>query len=133
MRHPVLTPAILLLALAACREDETVAGYGAAGVIWRLETIDGAAFAASATLTFPAEGEISGEAPCNRFFGRMETPYPWFEAKNLAVTRRACPDLPAESAFFAALGAMTLAEVSGDTLILSTPEGREMVFTRSQP
>jgi heat shock protein HslJ len=63
----------------------------------------------------------------------MAAPYPWFEAGDIAVTRRACPDLAAETAFFDALADMTLAEVAGDALILSTPDGREMVFTRTQP
>jgi heat shock protein HslJ len=43
-------------------------------------------------------------------------------------TKMACPDLKAEYKFFKALEAMTLAEVLNDVLILSTSEGREMVF-----
>ncbi|WP_422075358.1 META domain-containing protein [Tranquillimonas rosea] len=45
-----------------------------------------------------------------------------------AATRRACPALEAERRYFAALREMTLAEVAEGTLILSTPEGRKMVF-----
>ena len=44
------------------------------------------------------------------------------------MTRRACPELPEETAFFKALEQMTLAEVVGETLILSNTEGGEMVF-----
>jgi heat shock protein HslJ len=40
----------------------------------------------------------------------------------------ACPDLAAETTFFATLENMTLSEASGDTLILSNPDGRQMVF-----
>ena len=40
----------------------------------------------------------------------------------------ACDSLSAETVFFTALGDMTLAEVVGDTLILSNDKGREMVF-----
>lgn len=124
---------VLAVPLAACLGDETVARYGGGEHVWRLVEIDGAAYGASATLAFDGGGQISGEAPCNRYSGRMAAPYPWFEVGAIAVTRRACPDLAAEAAFFAALATMSLAEVSGGTLILSTPEGREMVFTRAQP
>lgn len=44
------------------------------------------------------------------------------------TTKRACSDLDLESRFLAALREMTLSEVSGDILVLSTPAGREMVF-----
>jgi heat shock protein HslJ len=44
----------------------------------------------------------------------------------------ACPDLAAESQYLTALGEMTLAEVSGPTLILSNDAGRSMVFTAQE-
>lgn len=114
--------------LATCDKDETLAGYGAGETSWQLESLDGAPFAATATLQFPAEGQITGRAPCNGFSGRQTKPYPWFGTGPLRSTRRACPDLAAEQAFFAALEAMSLAEVQGDTLILSNEAGREMIF-----
>jgi heat shock protein HslJ len=40
----------------------------------------------------------------------------------------ACPEMVAETAFFEALDDMTLSEASGDTLILSNSDGRQMVF-----
>lgn len=130
MRRIFILP---LLIATACQGNETVAAYGAGNGIWQLTEIDGVAFPSRATLRFPEPGRIAGEAPCNTYMGRMDAPYPWFEAKDLAVTRRACPDLSAESAFFDGLAAMTLSEISGDTLILSTPGGREMIFTKAQP
>lgn len=118
----------VLAGLWGCAGDETVAGHGAAGRIWQLAELDGSPFAARATLSFPQEGRIAGEGPCNRFFATQSAPYPWFAVKDIAATRRACPELAAEAAFFAALRAMTLAEVAGDTLILRDDTGREMVF-----
>ena len=103
-------------------------GYGAADQIWVLDSIDGVAFDARAELIFPEEGKISGRGPCNQFFGEQRAPYPWFDVGPLGATRMACPDLPAETMFFQALEAMTLSEVAGDILILSTDDGREMVF-----
>lgn len=122
----LLTAAALLP--AACDRDETLTGYGAADRLWTLQSLDGAPFPARATLTFPEPGRLAGQAPCNSFSGPQAAPYPWFDTGPLVTTRRACPDLAQETAFLSALEAMTLAEVQGDVLILSTEEGRELVF-----
>ena len=119
---------VSLLALANCRGDETVAAYGGSDVTWRLVELDGEAFKPRATLRLEAKGEITGEAPCNRYFGTQTAPYPWFAAEKIGATRRACPELDAETAFLAALSEMTLSEVLAGTLILSNDAGREMVF-----
>lgn len=118
---------IALAALAACK-DETLTGYGAAGQTWVLHSIDGAPFTQRATIAFPEEGRITGDAPCNSYFARQTLPYPWFKAEGIGATKRACPALAAEQAYFDALARMTLAEVAGATLILSTEAGDEMVF-----
>ncbi|WP_298844319.1 META domain-containing protein [uncultured Roseobacter sp.] len=128
LRTGILTCCCVLLATAACRKDETVAAYGGSDRIWQLTEIDGDAFAAEATLTFPETGKIAGTAPCNSYSAAMTVPYPWFGAGPIAATRRACPALEAETIFFKTLGEMTLSEVLGDTLVLSTPEGRSMIF-----
>ncbi len=117
-----------LAALPACRADETVGGYGGAEQIWILEEINGEAFEADANLHFPEPGKIAGQAPCNRYFGAMTAPYPWFEAKNIASTRMACPALDAEVKFLKSLAEMSLSEVSGGTLLLSNDAGSTMVF-----
>ena len=116
-----------LIALFSCG-DETLSGYGASETRWVLKEIDGETFEAKAILEFPEEGALRGEAPCNTFQGEQTVPYPWFKIEKMAVTRMACPDLQAETAFFEALQAMTLAEVGTDTLFLSNDDGRKMVF-----
>lgn len=118
----------LVVSLLSCSGDETLSGHGAADKTWQLTEIDGTAFDATATITFPEEGKIVGEATCNRYFAAQLQPYPWFEAAEIGTTRRACPELSQETTFLDALGAMSLAEVTESTLILSTPEGREMIF-----
>lgn len=120
-------PALLLI--SACTGDETLSAYGAADKLWRLQSIDGTAYTAAASLRFPEPGTIEGQAPCNSFTGKQTAPYPWFSVEALAVTRAACPGLKAEAAFLQALQEMTLAEVSGDVLILTSGQGREMLFT----
>lgn len=125
MRYVLFLATFLLV---FCGRDETAAAYGGADQTWILQEIDGQPFPASATLTFPETGQIAGEAPCNFYSGPMAAPYPWFEVGNLAVTRRACPDLAQETAFFEALSAMTEVEISGDVMILRSADGREMLF-----
>lgn len=118
---------LLFLFLAAC-SDETITGFSDPATTWRLKEINGAAFAARATLTFPEKGKIAGQAPCNRFAGPVDAIYPWFKTGALAVTRMACPNLADETDFLAALDAVTLAEISGPVLVLSNENGLEMVF-----
>lgn len=121
-----------VLALLQCDRDESVAAYGASDRTWALQEIDGQPYTASALLTFPAEGEIAGHAPCNSYNGTLNAPYPWFEITDLTATRAACAGLEAEGYFFAALMAMTQSEVSGDVLILRNEDGHEMVFKAAE-
>ena len=117
------------LAFLSCI-DETVSGFADTGAVYRLIELDGQRFDAKATITFPEEGRISGVAPCNDWSATQGAPYPWFAPGPIAVTRRACPDLLAETRFLQSLSAMTLAEVQGNVLILSNEAGLEMVFER---
>lgn len=123
---------LALIGLTACQEDETISGYILSETEWALVEMGGAPFAAHATIAFPKAGKITGQAPCNRYFADQTAPYPWFEVGQIGATKMACPDLSAETEFFAGLARVTLSEVSGDTLILSTDDGFEMVF-RLQP
>ncbi|PIE13700.1 MAG: META domain-containing protein [Rhodobacterales bacterium] len=133
-RYAALALSFLMLPLiTACMGDETVGRYGAAGRVWQLTELDGATFTSRATLTFPEPGKIAGQAPCNLYFGTMAAPYPWFRAEKIGATAMACSELSQETAFLRALEQMTLSEVSGDRLILSNEQGREMVFTAVKP
>jgi len=117
-----------MLPLAACWGDETLRAYGAADKVWHLMELRGAPFTAQTTLTFPEPGQIAGAAPCNRYFATQDAPYPWFKAGPIGATKRVCPNLAAETSYFAALTAATLSEVLGDTLILSDEDGPLLVF-----
>lgn len=117
--------------LAFCDRDETAASYGAADQLWVLQDIDGFAFSARATLTFPEQGVVAGEGPCNRFSGTLAVPYPWFDIGQLLSTSRACPDSPQEVTYFSTLQDMTEIEISGRLLILRNTDGREMLFKAS--
>jgi len=118
----------LLAGLAACESDETISGYADPAITWGLQQIDGVAFDASATIRFPEKGRVEGRAPCNSYFANQTVPYPWIAIEAIGSTKMACPDLAAESAFFEALGRVTLAEILSDTLILSDESGFQMLF-----
>ena len=125
MRFLILS---LLSFIPACQADETLRAYGAADKVWVLSEINDAPFTANATLTFPDAETIAGSAPCNRYTAGMTVPYPWFEVGPIAATKRGCPELSQEALFFQTLTEMSLSEVLGDILILSTPEGQKMIF-----
>lgn len=121
----------LTVLISACQVDETVTGYGAAGKTWHLIELNGAPFAATATLQFPERGKIVGEGPCNRFSAAIPVPYPWFEMGPIQSTKLDCAERDAETAFFDALVSMSQSEVLGDVMILRTENEEEMVFKAS--
>ena len=117
----------LVLSLAACT-DETISRYARPDAVYALTKLDGAAFGAKATITFPAKGAARGEGPCNAWSATQSAPYPWIALGPIASTRRACPELASEAAFFEALAEMTVAVAEDGVLTLSNDEGRQMVF-----
>lgn len=122
---------MVAVTLAACKKDETVAGYDGRKR-WILTEIDGASFDAHTTLEFGDKGKVTGQAPCNSYFTTQTKPYPWIGFDAIGATRMMCPDMPKETAFFAALSDMSFAEVSGDIMILSNDAGRQMVFRATE-
>ncbi len=127
-----LLAAALLGLIPACQSDETVAAYGGAGSTWTLVELDGAQFAQRATLVFGEDGQVSGQAPCNGFTFTNGVPYPWFETGPIAATKMACPNLEAETTFFATLSAMTRVVIAEGRMVMANDEGGEMVFTPSE-
>lgn len=130
MRFVVL---LCLLCVAACRGDETLTAYGAAGSDWVLTELDGQKFDARAVVQFPEQGKVQGIGPCNSFSARQTAPYPWIEIDQVASTKRGCADQKEEARFLKALTQMTLVEVSGPVLILSNDLGRRMIFRARPP
>lgn len=126
MKHMIALSAALL-SVAACK-DETLSGYAPKNTSWVWQELDGTPAPARATLRLPRQGQVTGRAPCNNYSARQTAPYPWFKVEAVTATKVACPDLKSETMFFDALAQMSLAEVSGDTLLLSNDDGREMLF-----
>lgn len=113
--------------------DETISGYVDRDAIWHLQELDGVEFPAQASVQFPETGQVTGSGPCNRYSAIQTAPYPWISVEAVAATKRACPDLQQEQQFFEMLQSMSLAEVSGDALLLSDDTGRQMLFRVDQP
>lgn len=127
-----LLPVLPLACLAACSGDETISAFADPEAVYALQEVDGAPWTSRGTIAFPEPGVVTGQAPCNRYNAAQTAPYPWFELGPVAATLLACEDLAAEGTFLASLAEMTIAEVSGDTVILSNDAGRQMVF-RADP
>lgn len=120
------------LGLAAClpaSADGVPSEYLA--IEWKLVSINGQPFLADGKLDLGTAGKITGQGPCNRFFGAYDGTLPDFRPGAIGATRMACPDLGAEAAMFSALAQMTRAEVTGTvTLLLTGPKGGSMEFVR---
>lgn len=121
-------PLLAALALAACvtpalSEDEI------AGVDWHLVGLEGQAVDWAATLRIDGD-KLSGQAPCNRWFGTTTAALPAVSIQGIGATKMACPDLAAESAYFETLQAMQRVELDQGHLFLIGPEGRIMEFAK---
>lgn len=119
----------LMASLMAWLKDETVSGISQ-GDLWVLQEIDGAPVSVRVTLSFPEEGQVQGEAPCNSYFADQRAPLPWFEAGPIAATKRACPELELEAQYLSALQAVNLAEITGDVMLLSEGERLRLRFLK---
>ena len=114
--------------LSGCQVDPTAALDSVVGPVWVVQTLDGTAFSAAATLRFSPDGRVSGKAPCNRYFGAVEITGSVMTIGPLASTKMACKNLSDDYSYLAALGSMNQLRMDSDRLILTGPTGSEMVF-----
>lgn len=123
---------IALSILTTCNKDETVSGQSDSETIWQLTAMNEAPVDVNVnvTITFPEEGKIAGQAPCNRYFGSQTAPLPWFEVKGMGSTKMACQHMELEGQYFALLQKMTTAEITGDTLVLRNDTGDTLVYKK---
>jgi heat shock protein HslJ len=126
LRTPLVLPLLLAAACVAPAASRGIEGT------WELVGIDFRQAAAPLTITFDATGGFSGQAPCNRFFGKVSGVFPAISLGEAGATKMACADLGAESAYLDALSTVQGAEISEGHLFLSGPEGRVIEFTRGK-
>lgn len=123
-----LVGATCLLLAAGCVSLENVGFYGGVGQVWVLSSIDSQSVSVRSDMRIGQFGALSGQSACNSWQAKDISVYPWFDVETVTSTLKDCPEREAEQAFYEALKDMTIAEVVGETLILSTVDGREMVF-----
>lgn len=127
-----LIPLCLVAALAGCVEPQPEGPP----FFWRLVSIDGQPYRATADLAFLGQREdrVVGRGPCNSFRGWVQRkPAPETLFTGLASTQNSCALLDEEVAFFEALGAMQAESRSADRLTLTGADGRRMEFVPAGP
>jgi heat shock protein HslJ len=97
---------------------------------WRLESINGQAFAAPVTMVIRPSGLVRGRTPCNAFAATLSRFPPGWEFGPIAIGNTACADGNFEAAFVQAIAQVTRSQVQGLRLILTGP-GIRMEFIRS--
>ncbi|SEB45919.1 META domain-containing protein [Rhodobacter sp. 24-YEA-8] len=115
----------LACAAGAARSAETISGGE-----WLVIAQDGVRVSYEASFAIDADGQISGKAPCNRYFGPNQAELPALALTAIASTRMACDRMADEHAYLTALGAMTGAEIRGETLVLTGPDDSSLEFSR---
>ena len=97
------------------------------GSAWQVTTFAGQSPLADHPITFEfdTEGNITGDASCNRFGGSCAIDGDKIEVGPLRSTRRACePEvMQQEQRFLALLGAATAWSMDGEELVLTAPDG----------
>ena len=116
--------------LSGCQVGATATLDSVVGPVWEVQTIDGTAFPATATLRFSPDGKLSGKASCNRYFGAIKFIGADVTIDSLGSTRMACEALDDEHRYLLALEEMTQLKLSRGQLVLSNPSGRELIFKK---
>lgn len=107
------------------------------GIEWVVESIGGREVVDKArpTIQLGDDGNIAGQAPCNRYTGSYEREGTSFKTGDIAVTARAClePIAVQEVEFLAILRSATELELNDDgRLVISTSAGESIVARRPE-
>ena len=130
---------VLSLVAAVALLQPHMGGPSIEGIVWRAEDIGGGGIIdrSRATLTFDADGRISGSASCNQYSGSYALDRgALIFTSALVATQKACvPSLmDQERRFLAILGAARRIErLPTGALLLSTSEGKSLRFFPEQP
>jgi heat shock protein HslJ len=118
---------LLLTASAALAMETNKQTATLPGSAWQVKTFAGQTPLADHAITFEFdnEGNIAGDASCNRFGGTCTIEGSTMKIGPLRSTRRACETeiMQQEHKFLALLGAATTWAMDGDELVLTAPEG----------
>jgi putative lipoprotein len=100
-----------------------------AGTTWRAETIMGRPVidSAASTITFEADGRVSGRGGCNRYFGPSTIAGEQLSFGAMGATKMACAQalMDQETRFFQALGSAERWTIGADGLLLIYSAGAD--------
>jgi hypothetical protein len=116
------------LFLKFCQTDETLAAYAEQDRDYQITEVLGQPAAFTAALRFPGRMRFQIETPCAVLDGRITAPLPWFEAQKITFAPRPCDDSPWQTDLMKILKTVTLAEIAGDTILLSSDARVALVF-----
>lgn len=114
---------------AAAAQNAPTSPFDQTETVWLLSELDGQTTPPATTLSFAADGRVSGKAPCNRFMGQATWTPDALEFGPLGMTMMACPDLSGERAVMKAFASVVAGGILEGRLILTMENGSEMVFT----
>jgi len=122
----LLLPLLLTISTALAMETNQ-APVTFPGSAWQVTTIAGQTPLADHPITFEfdTEGNIAGDASCNRFGAPCTIDDNTLKIGPLRSTRRACEAevTQQEHKFLALLGTVTTWSLEGDELVLTSPDG----------
>ena len=124
-------------------DNDASNGDGSLVGAWGLDSFGDPAYpdsplpGAEITASFSADGSVSGNAGCNGFQGSYQSGDGSLSFGLMAITQMACPGpdgvLEQENRFFDMLNQADKYRMSGDSLILTTPSGEQLLFSPSAP
>ena len=128
---------LLLITSAALAMETNQPTATLPGSAWQVTTFGGQAPLSDhpVTFEFDKEGNIAGDASCNRFGGSCKIEGNKIEVGPLRSTRRACETdiMQQEHKFLALLGAVTAWSMDGEELVLTAPDGEIRAERRAAP
>ncbi len=118
---------LLLITSTALAMETNSTSFTLPGSAWQVDTFAGESPLTEHPITFEfdTEGNIAGDASCNRFGGSCQIEGDKIKVGRLRSTRRACESdvMKQEYKFLALLGAAATWSLDGDKLVLTSPDG----------
>jgi heat shock protein HslJ len=128
---------LLLITSTALAMETNSTSFTLPGSAWQVTTFAGQSPLTEHPITFEfdTEGNIAGDASCNRFGGSCQIEGDKIKVGRLRSTRRACePDvMEQEYKFLALLAAAATWSLDGDKLVLTSPDGEIRAERQSGP
>ncbi len=128
---------LLLITSTALAMETNSTSFTLPGSAWQVDTFAGESPLTEHPITFEfdTEGNIAGDASCNRFGGSCQIEGDKIKVGRLRSTRRACePDvMEQEYKFLALLAAVATWSLDGDKLVLTSPDGEIRAERQSGP